>query len=72
MNNQEKAYLFIKDQINTGHFKPGHLLSENQTRIKLNMSRTPIREAIREAIKQLENEGLLVRQGQKKSLAILH
>ncbi|EQM96516.1 hypothetical protein HMPREF0507_02198 [Lactobacillus crispatus MV-1A-US] len=24
MNNQEKAYLFIKDQINTGHFKPGH------------------------------------------------
>ncbi|MGP3401263.1 GntR family transcriptional regulator [Lactobacillus crispatus] len=32
------------------------------------MSRTPIREAI----KQLENEGLLVRQGQKKSLAILH
>ncbi|MBG0734162.1 GntR family transcriptional regulator [Lactobacillus crispatus] len=52
----------------TGHFKPGHLLSENQTRIKLNMSRTPIREAI----KQLENEGLLVRQGQKKSLAILH
>ncbi|KWU07317.1 GntR family transcriptional regulator [Lactobacillus crispatus] len=67
-NHSSLHKLFYSLQINTGHFKPGHLLSENQTRIKLNMSRTPIREAI----KQLENEGLLVRQGQKKSLAILH
>lgn len=65
MSNQEKAYRFIKEQIITGHFKPGHLLSENQMCIKLNMSRTPIREAI----KQLESEGLLTKQGQKTSVS---
>lgn len=65
MNNQEKAYNFIKEQIITGHFKPGHPLSENQMCIKLNMSRTPVREAI----KQLESEGLLTRKGQKTSVS---
>lgn len=65
MNNQEKAYQYLKEQIINGHFKPGHSLSENQMCIKLQMSRTPIREAI----KQLETEGLLTRQGQKTSVS---
>ena len=65
MKNQEKAYQAIKEAIITGYYKPGHVLSENQLCIRLNMSRTPVREAI----KELENEGLLVINGQKTSVS---
>jgi DNA-binding GntR family transcriptional regulator len=60
MTNKEEAYLFIKQQILSGKFKPGQILSENQMRIVLDMSRTPIREAF----KELEGEGLLVTKNQ--------
>ena len=61
MTNQEKAYSYIKDQIITGKYLPGHVLSENQMSIRLNLSRTPIREAI----SILETEGLIEREGQE-------
>lgn len=52
----ETAYAYISNQIRTGEFMPGTLLSENDLSDKLNMSRTPIRSAI----SRLEHEGLLV------------
>lgn len=61
MTNQEIAYNYIKEQIITGKYQPGHLLSENQMGIRLNLSRTPIREAIN----ALETEGLIERKGQE-------
>lgn len=61
MTNQKKAYNYIKEQIITGKYRPGHLLSENQMGIRLNLSRTPIREAIN----MLETEGLIERNGQE-------
>lgn len=61
MTNQTKAYNYIKEQIITGKYRPGHLLSENQMGIRLNLSRTPIREAIN----VLESEGLIERDGQE-------
>lgn len=60
MTNKERAYSYIKQQIISGKFKPGQVLSENQMRIVLNMSRTPIREAF----KELEGEGLLITENQ--------
>lgn len=61
MTNQDQAYDFIKSQIIAGKYQPGHVFSENQMKIRLNMSRTPIREAF----KKLENEGLIERSGQE-------
>lgn len=52
----ETAYAYISNQIRSGEFMPGALLSENELSETLNMSRTPIRSAI----SRLEHEGLLV------------
>ncbi len=43
----EQAYDRIKDAICTGSIAPGDILSENRLSRELNMSRTPIREALR-------------------------
>ena len=52
----DSVYLWIKNAIIQGEFKPGeHLTQETLTR-KLGVSRTPIRDAI----KRLEAEGLLI------------
>lgn len=64
MTNEDRAYDYIKSQITSGIYQPGHILSENQMRIKLGMSRTPIREAF----KKLENDGLIERNGQVTSV----
>ncbi len=50
------AYKFIKDSIILGKYVPGMRLGEETLAKELNLSRTPIREAI----KQLEVEGLVV------------
>ncbi|RFU67012.1 GntR family transcriptional regulator [Peribacillus saganii] len=50
------AYEFIKDAIIQGKYEPGMRLAEESLAKELNLSRTPIREAI----KQLEAEGLVV------------
>lgn len=49
----EKAYNEIKDALCQGVLKEGDLLSENQLAAQLEMSRTPVREALR----VLEREG---------------
>lgn len=61
MTNVDHAYQFIRSRIILGIYEPGHILSENQLSIRLNMSRTPIREAI----KKLENDGLIEQNGQE-------
>ncbi|MCM3569300.1 GntR family transcriptional regulator [Neobacillus mesonae] len=50
------AYNYIKEAIIHGKFEPGMRLAEETLAKELNLSRTPIREAI----KQLEAEGLVV------------
>lgn len=50
------AYEFIKEAIIEGKFVPGMRLAEESLAKELNLSRTPIREAI----KQLEAEGLVI------------
>lgn len=51
----QRAYNGIRELIISEEIKPGELLSENQIAAYLDMSRTPVREAIR----RLEAEGLL-------------
>lgn len=53
---QQQAYQYIKEQIFTVGFKPGEYIQDNQIANKLEISRTPVREAFH----RLENEGLLV------------
>ncbi|WP_337018972.1 GntR family transcriptional regulator [Oceanobacillus massiliensis] len=50
------AYQIIKDAIITGKYQQGKRLTEEELAEQLHVSRTPIREAI----KQLESEGLII------------
>ncbi|WP_461768282.1 GntR family transcriptional regulator [Pseudothermotoga sp.] len=52
----ERAYNYVKTLILTMELKPGELVSEYSIANKLSMSRAPVREAL----KKLEQEGLLV------------
>lgn len=51
----QKAYIELKHDIYNNLIRPGDCLSENLIASELNMSRTPVREALR----MLENEGLV-------------
>ena len=55
----QQAYQEIKREILTGKIKPGTKLSENVLAEQYKVSRTPLREAIR----QLQIEGLLISDG---------
>jgi DNA-binding GntR family transcriptional regulator len=50
-----RVYNFLRENILNGKYKPGENLIEMRLAEELNVSRTPIREAIR----QLELEGLV-------------
>lgn len=52
----KSAYYAIKDAIVKNEFKPGEILSENMLADLLEMSRTPIREAL----KELKNDDLVL------------
>jgi len=54
-NLSRKAYIELKNDIYRNKIKPGDCLSENLIASELNMSRTPVREALR----MLENEDLV-------------
>ncbi|TLS35592.1 GntR family transcriptional regulator [Pseudalkalibacillus caeni] len=60
------AYNFIKDAIVHGKYHPGMRLTEEHLASELKLSRTPIREAI----KQLKSEGLIV--PLKKGVSVRH
>lgn len=52
----ERAYRFIRDRISSGELKPEQRITEMQVAEQMGVSRTPVREAIR----RLESDGLLV------------
>ena len=52
---RERTYDFLKSNILSGHFEPGHRLIEEDLAEELGVSRTPVREAFH----KLELEGLL-------------
>ncbi len=62
---REQAYLAIKQAILDSRYAPGSLLSENQIAEELQISRTPIREALRELagsglVRILPQRGIIV------------
>lgn len=62
-----KAYEEIKHRILTMDMKPGEVISENKLSQEIGVSRTPLREAL----KQLEVDGLIVTSGRRKSVFVL-
>lgn len=50
------AHDWLRNEIRSGRLRPGQALSENEIAQRLNVSRTPVREAII----RLESEGLLI------------
>jgi DNA-binding GntR family transcriptional regulator len=58
---QHQAYDFVKAQIMNLELKPGQYLTDSQVADALEISRTPVREALR----RLEQEGLLVNQARR-------
>ena len=58
---EEKAYAILKDKLLSGAYYPGARLVERDLAEQLDMSRTPVRWALR----QLENEGYLERLGNR-------
>ena len=58
---QEQAYDFVKTQIINLDLKPGAYVTDSQVAEELDISRTPVREALR----RLEQEGLLVSQARR-------
>lgn len=67
MTRKEEAYDYIRSEIVHNHFHPNEVVSENQITDKLNMSRTPVREAL----KQLEADGLIEMRGRENVVAPL-
>ena len=61
MTLQQQAYEFVKTQVMNLELKPGQYVTDSQIAEKLNISRTPVREALR----RLEQEGLLVNQARR-------
>ena len=53
---QQQAYDFVKAQIMNLDLKPGQYVTDSQVASQLNISRTPVREALR----RLEQEGMLI------------
>lgn len=63
----QKAYQEIKHRILTMQLKPGNIVSELAVAKELQLSRTPVREAI----KRLEHEGLVASENRRKRVYIV-
>ncbi|MRN05854.1 GntR family transcriptional regulator [Lactobacillus sp. 0.1XD8-4] len=61
MTRKEEAYNFIRKEIVQNRLHPNEVISENQITDQLNMSRTPVREAM----KQLVADGLVEMRGRE-------
>lgn len=69
LNLKQKAYRAIKDKIMYFELKPGQKIIESKLALSLNLSRTPLREALA----MLENEGLIVKdEGQGYTISMLN
>jgi DNA-binding GntR family transcriptional regulator len=60
----QQVYELLRRKILSGEYAPGESVQENRTAEMLQVSRTPVREALR----QLEQEGLLVAQGSERAV----
>jgi GntR family transcriptional regulator, rspAB operon transcriptional repressor len=60
----QQVYELLRRKILEGEYAPGQSLQESRTAEMLRVSRTPVREALR----QLEQEGLLVAQGSERAV----
>ncbi|MDE0370922.1 MAG: GntR family transcriptional regulator, partial [Rhodospirillales bacterium] len=60
---KEIAYELIRNSIFSGKFQPGHQLKEEELAGLLNVSRTPVREALR----QLADQGLIEIRANRRS-----
>jgi DNA-binding GntR family transcriptional regulator len=58
---QQQAYDYVRGQIINLGFKPGEFITDTQIAEKLDISRTPVREAFQ----RLEKEGLLVNEARR-------
>lgn len=58
---QDQAYEFVKGRIMNLDLKPGQYITDSQVVKEMEVSRTPVREALR----RLEQEGLLIDQGRR-------
>ena len=61
MTYQEQAYEFVKERIKSLDLRPGQRLTNSQVASDLDISRTPVREALN----RLGQEGLLVKDGRR-------
>lgn len=64
---KEQVYDYIKDEIISGNFKPGEWIQEKIIANKLNVSRSPVRESLKELsvegfTKNIPNKGVYVRE----------
>ncbi len=53
---KQQVYQIIKDKISNGIYKPGEWLQENELASEMNVSRSPVREALR----HLASDGLVI------------
>jgi DNA-binding GntR family transcriptional regulator len=58
---QHQAYDFVKARIMSMEYKPGQYVTDSEVAEALDISRTPVREALR----RLEQEGLLINQARR-------
>ena len=70
---REKTYEFLKEEMLSGHFKPGERLTEEHLAAELGVSRTPIREALHKLeleglVRPLETRGFCVSQDSKEEI----
>src|ERR1700759_1858023 len=63
---KDRALVYVKNQVLTGAFPGGELISEGEVAAALGMSRTPVREAFL----RLEAEGLLRLYPQRGALVV--
>jgi len=66
-NERDAAYHAIQDLIMSMHIKPGEVVTETALSDKVGIGRTPVREAL----KVLEQEGLIVTKNRRKRVYIL-
>ncbi|MEV8630036.1 GntR family transcriptional regulator [Streptosporangium sp. NPDC051023] len=66
LNHAEEAYLRIRELLLSGDHPPGTQMSERQLSDELNMSRTPVREAL----KRLQRDGLVTAGGRGSGVVV--
>jgi DNA-binding GntR family transcriptional regulator len=64
---RDQVYQILKDEICNGYYEPGHWLQENELAQRLQVSRSPVREALRQLtrdglVRDVPNKGVFVKE----------